>query len=122
MGTIQITKERKEQVLVFSIKGRLDAASSPIVEESLMDWIEKGENRIVGNLSELEYISSSGIRILLQAAKHLQKTQGKMALCGVRGHVKELLQLVELPRVIPAAETEEEGVILVMVRGPREHP
>lgn len=114
MEQINIEGHKKENVLIFSIKGRFDASSSVKVEETLINWIEQGENLLLGNLSNLDYISSSGIRILVMIAKKLNEIHGRLVVCGVPEHVQEVFKIVELSRIIPVADTEEDALRLFL--------
>ena len=78
--------------------GRLDSATSPAVESALVTLLESGENRVVLDLSAVDYVSSAGLRVLLKAAKHLSG-RGALVLCGLQPPVQQLLQLAGLDKL-----------------------
>jgi anti-anti-sigma factor len=109
---ISFEGQKKEDVFLFQLSGRLDSSNSHEVEVFLMSRIEAGETNIIGNLTNLCYLSSSGIRVLVMAAKSLNEKKGAMALFGMQDNIRELFDLVELPRVIPTFDTEEDALQL----------
>lgn len=107
---IEIDGIKDRDILEFAIKGRFDAQNSIQVEQQMLQWINEGENVLLGNLSELDYISSSGIHVLIRLAKSLSQTDGKLALYAVPDRIKDVFEVVELHRIIPAWETKEEAI------------
>jgi len=99
--------------MVFSLKGRLDAVASPEVEKMTRDWLAAGETRLVGDLSELEYISSAGLRVLLMLVKSVQASGGGLCLFGLQPNVREVFAMAGFPRIIPLAETRPEALAVV---------
>jgi anti-anti-sigma factor len=93
---------------MVSVAGRLDMTSAGALEQELEAVIDGGHRRLAIGLGDLEYLSSAGLRALLVAARRLQEVQGKLVLVGLRGTVKEVLELSGLANVIPAYASEAE--------------
>ncbi|MCR5708508.1 MAG: STAS domain-containing protein [Ruminococcus sp.] len=77
--------------LTAAIEGRLDTLTSPELEEKLEPELEETEKLIL-DLSALEYISSAGLRVLLSAAKAMEE-QGEMTLRNVRPEVMDVFEV-----------------------------
>ena len=93
--------------IVMSLEGRLDAVASSEFETSLSDWISKGEHNFLLNLTDLDYISSAGLRSILATSKKLKETQGKIFLTGLHGPVEEVFKIsgfLSIFRVFASAE------------------
>lgn len=87
-------KEKKiSDVVVVSVKGRMDALTAPDFEDNLCCIINKGENKIVVDLGELEYISSAGLRAILSTAKRIKAAEGKIAFANLSGMVSEVFDI-----------------------------
>jgi anti-anti-sigma factor len=102
---IHATKEGN--AMVMSLKGRLDAVTSSEFETSLSDWISRGENNFLLNFTDLEYISSAGLRSILATSKKLKANQGKIFLTGLHGPVEEVFTIsgfLSIFRVFASAE------------------
>lgn len=90
---MKILEEKKESAVVFTIEGRLDTSSSPEVEKKILDAINDGTNEVILDFSKLEYISSSGIRILIKCHKALQKQDGHLSLASVPKPIENILYI-----------------------------
>ena len=104
---MKIHATQEGNATVVSLKGRLDAVASPEFETSLSEWIAKGENNFLLNFTDLEYISSAGLRSILATSKKLKETQGKIFLTGLHGPVEEVFKIsgfLSMFRVFTSAE------------------
>ena len=66
---MELSAKKEEKGVFIHVTGRMDAVSSPDFERAMDAWIEKGETTLVVDGSNLEYISSSGLRSVLIIAK-----------------------------------------------------
>lgn len=66
---MEISSQRFNRVDLLSLKGRLDAASAPEFKAAVDALFAEGRYRIVLDLTELEYVSSPGLRVLIEARK-----------------------------------------------------
>ena len=89
---MEIVELRQDDILIFKLKGRLDAKTSPAFEKKISDAIEDGQKIIHVYLKELEYISSAGIRVILMAYKNLKQLDGRFVICSMSGYVKEVFE------------------------------
>lgn len=62
-------------------------------EREILAEIDSGARRFVIDLSQLDYISSSGLRVILLAAKRLNSTAGKLVLCCLTDNVRQVFEL-----------------------------
>lgn len=90
---MEIQKRKEKDLLLVSVKGRLDAVTAPQFEEILGESIGQGEKGVLVDLADLHYISSAGLRSLLVLAKKLKKTQGELLFSGLQGSVKEVFKI-----------------------------
>ena len=84
-----IRRERFGDVLVITLEGRLDAASSQLFENELQQSYS-GLHELNIDIRDLEYISSAGLRVLL-SARRTMNGQGRMTVSGARHQVMEAL-------------------------------
>ncbi|MBR5656721.1 MAG: STAS domain-containing protein [Prevotella sp.] len=90
---MNITISEQEGKLVASLVGDLDNAASTQAERSLAPVFERTDCDIVIDCTELNYISSSGLRILLNIYKHTRSNGNKAILKGLTEDVKQVFQL-----------------------------
>jgi len=78
----------------IGLKGRFDAAWSNTVNKALQDAIQGGCHHIVLDLSQVSYLSSAGIRVLVLLLKNLKSIGGSLQLSEPSAAVGEVLKLV----------------------------
>jgi anti-anti-sigma factor len=85
--------EELDGKLVATLIGELDTAAAPETEKALQPlWDSKGKD-IVIDCTELEYIASSGLRLLLGILKQAQEVGSRVVLKNVNDVVKDVLDL-----------------------------
>ncbi len=72
---MDIIKNKDKGVLTLALKGRLDTTTSPELVKVLDSELDSAE-KLIFDLKELEYISSSGLRALLSAQKIMNRKGG----------------------------------------------
>jgi len=107
---MDISKRKEKNIMVISVKGRMDAVTSPEFEKDLTDLITEGEKTFIINFSKLEYISSAGLRSILSAAKQLKEKQGKILFAELHGSVQEVFKIAGFYSIFQAFDTEEAAI------------
>ncbi|MGD2099405.1 MAG: STAS domain-containing protein [Desulfobacterales bacterium] len=107
---MEIEHRVENDILIFTIKGRLDAATSPIAEEKINNTLTENTARLLFDLSALEYLSSGGLRVILAAAKEIRRREGKVALAALTPYVYEIFEVSGFTAMIPIKETVEEAL------------
>ncbi len=90
---MDIAESKENAVFVLGPKGRLDSANARSFEERVLAVLEKGENALLIDFEDLDYISSAGLRVLLMGAKRLQQSGGKIALCALSPSIHEVFEI-----------------------------
>ncbi len=99
-----------DDVVILRPVGHLDSTSSPELEKVLTESLAAGTRRLVFDFSDLDYISSAGLRVVLLAGKRLRPQQGKMVLVGMREIVKEVFAMSGFLTLFAVADTVEAGI------------
>jgi len=91
---------------------RLDPAAAPALRSATADLANQGRFRVVLDLSEVEFVDSSGLGALIHMHKTLEP-QGRLVLCGVGPKVAQLFKVTRLERVFAIAAGADEAAKLV---------
>jgi len=83
-----------EQVYRIMPQGRLDAVTVPALEAAIDEQLAARHFRLVIDLSEVAYLSSSGLRALLRARRQAQTGGGDVALCALNERVAEVFEMI----------------------------
>jgi anti-anti-sigma factor len=105
---IHMNKERG--AVIVSVKGRMDAITSVDFEKSLSVLISKGESHFLIDLSELDYISSAGLRAILKISRLLKTQNGKILFAGLQDLVREVFKISGFDTIFQICETVEEAL------------
>ena len=107
---IDITSRTKNDVTVVEIEGKLNTGASPDADKFLNGLLEKGITNIVLNLEYLDYIASTGLRVILSTGKKLAKAGGKLAICNPNHTVKDVLKMSGFSQMFGVFDSEEEAL------------
>ena len=107
---MELKEERVGGVTIVEVKGRLDSTTSPVLGERLTQILGAADAHLVVDFGQLEYISSAGFRVLLQAGKRAEQSTAKLVLCGVSGKVRQLFDLGGFLDLFVITGTRDEGV------------
>lgn len=91
MQNMTINKKSEGEKLTLTLSGRLDTNTAPALEAELKHSVD-GVMELIFDFSDVEYISSAGLRILLAAQKVMNR-QGSMKLIGVSADVMEVFEI-----------------------------
>lgn len=83
-------------VRVINVKGRVDHANADQFKTQLWPILASSAasgEKLLLNLSGLEYISSAGLRVLMLAARELKARQGTLVVCEPQPVVKEIFEI-----------------------------
>lgn len=95
---METSKNREGDKLTLAVSGRLDTTTAPELDAELKEALE-GVTELVMDFSELEYISSAGLRVLLTAQKTMNN-QGSMELTGCNDTVKEIFEVTGFDSIL----------------------
>ena len=98
---MEISQERDGDVVTVRLSGRLDSSAASSAEEQLSAALVGTPPRVAIDMSELVYISSAGLRVLLVLAKKVQQQQGKVALGGLAENVREVFAVSGFDTIFP---------------------
>lgn len=99
-----------EGINIISLKGSLlaDVQSREILE-NVTNLIQENKVNFIVDLSELKFINSSGLGMLLTCLTKSRKAGGELVLANVPEQVSNLLNITKLQTVFPTAESVEEA-------------
>ena len=107
---MEITEERRADILILRVSGKLDASTSKSLEDKILPLITPAQVKLIIELSQLDYISSAGLRVFILAAKRMNEAQGKMILCSLRDAVKQVFDIAGFSSFLTLAGSTEEAI------------
>jgi stage II sporulation protein AA (anti-sigma F factor antagonist) len=103
--------EHYRNVLIVRLKGELDHHTADGLKQRLEDALLRGRaTHVVLNLSELAFMDSSGLGVILGRYKTVTARGGKLIVCGVGPAVRRLFELSGLFKIVEECENEHEAL------------
>lgn len=107
---ISIEKETAEDVVVLNVAGFVDANTFEELENCIFDTFRHGSYKILINLAQVEYLSSAGAGVFLNARGEAQENHGNVVLLSPSACVRDVFELLGLSKVIEVAESRERAL------------
>lgn len=103
------TREVRDNCQLFRLTGLLDAFSEPTFRKVLGSKIEEGPKHIILDLSQIDFVDSSGLGALVQLAKQAQTSEGTLQIV-TNARVTQTVKLVRLEKFL-ALQTSVEAAL-----------
>ncbi|MEA2114829.1 MAG: STAS domain-containing protein [Thermodesulfobacteriota bacterium] len=89
-----IDKREENGVVVLEPAGRLDSNTAPVLEHEI-DSVGAGNDghHLLVDFSNVEYISSAGLRVVLKVVKERQTSPKSFAVSSMQDHVREVFEI-----------------------------
>ena len=94
---------KEGDVNIVYLEGELDASTSCDLSKILVDFVNEGMHQVILDMGGLTYISSNGLRPLLEWLDATRNVSGKrkMALCGLQEFVNDVFKVTEFNLKFP---------------------
>jgi anti-sigma B factor antagonist len=104
------TEEEVSGTLVIQIAGSaLDAETSKHFRKEIKDKLQ-GRRQVVLDLSELVFVDSSGLGVLIACLRQVSAAGGDLKLCGLSAQVRTLFELVRMHRLFSIFNSRDEAM------------
>jgi anti-sigma B factor antagonist len=95
--------------LVFRLRGSLDLATAPTVRAALSEATEKGNHDLIVDLTQLEFLDSTGLGVLIGAHRRAAERGGSFRLIVSNGPISRLLNITGLITVFSVYHSIEDA-------------
>lgn len=106
-----LNEEKTNGVLALRVRGKIHTQNSEELLKKLDSLIDQGERHLLLDFSDVDYINSSGLRVLMTVAKQLNDLGGKMVLAAVTELIQQVLRISGCAAVIGIYPSREEAFI-----------
>lgn len=109
-GTLTVDVDREGHVTVIHVTGEVDLATAPTLDEALNDLENEGRPLIV-DLSDVSFLDSSGLSVLVKARQRLEKPDGAngLRLVVTRPVIRRVFEVTGLAEVFVLCATVDEA-------------
>ena len=107
---ISIDVKEKESVLAVKVNGEIDAYTAPQLREKLFPLSEKEGVKMVVDLSEVNYMDSTGLGVFVGVFKNVRAHNGEFKIVGLSDRLQRLFEITGLADIIDINSQIEGGV------------
>ena len=97
---MEATIEHAGSLLVVGVSGRLDTATAPVFDAQMAPLLAQPRPKILLDLAGVAYISSAGLRSILQLIKHAAAHGGRVGIFAAPPHIHEVIEISGFPALL----------------------
>lgn len=108
---MNIEQREQDGVIILELAGKIiGGPDATTLNDKLHDLVEKNSKRVVADLSQVNWMNSSGLGILISALTTTRNAGGELKIAAATEKIKKLLTITRLTNVFTLYETVDEAV------------
>lgn len=106
---MEISTRTSNDTHIVAIVGSMDSTTSPQAQKAL-DGVLAVASKVALDFTQLDYISSAGLRVVLGAAKTLLASRGSLGIFGLNPSVREVFEISGFSTILAVYPSEAEAL------------
>jgi anti-anti-sigma factor len=106
----EVTHRTTDTAVVIYVDGDLTTNTSPDVEAEVLDLIAGQAKHVIINVEKVNFIASTGLRVILALGKKLSGQGLKLMVCSMNSSTKSVFEMSGFARLFPTFASEEEAL------------
>lgn len=108
---MRLSDREQDGVVILEPRGKImGGPDASLLHDKLYEFIEKDKKKVVIDLSQVDWMNSTGLGILISGYTTLRNTNGELKLANVTEKIQSLLTITKLVTVFEAYDTVDEAV------------
>lgn len=112
---METTIIKEANAIIFVLSGRLDSNSAPMFEKQLHDFLISPTTHLIFDFDNLDYISSAGLRVVLNTAKAYHAGPYSFVACAMQDHVLEIFEISGFDSFITIHQSVNESLMALKI-------
>jgi anti-anti-sigma factor len=109
-ASMQIERSSTDGAVVVRIEGRFEFSTRNEYKRLIGQIVQEGHRRLVLDLEGVTFLDSSALGLLLLTDQNFKLKKGSFSLVKPTGYVRQVIELANLPRVIPVYDSVDEAI------------
>ena len=105
-----LNEEKNGKVYILVLKGEIDREGARTFQDRVTQILDSGEQHLLIDFSDVSYINSPGLSVLILVAKRMEKSGGKFVLTGVNDPIQKVLRISGLTSLFAIIPTRSEAL------------
>ncbi len=110
MVKMEIIQSLTDDIPVLSISGKIDAVTSKDLESALTEFLDQNKKFLIVNMEKVEFLSSSGLRVLMASLNKLKHKDGDLRLAALQPFVRDVFFMTGANRFFSIYPNQEEAI------------
>ena len=110
-----ILSQLDNDIRLIKLNGKLDVTGTAQIETGFAGYCSGDAVRVIVDVSDVSFMASTGIRLLMLNARSIARRGGKMVILNPIPDVKNILEVTGIPGIIPIYSSLESAEVVVMV-------
>lgn len=107
---MDITVTNQGNVNLVDLNGNFDIAASQQFDDQLTSLINDGAKQVILDFSEVAFVASTGLRMILKTAQRLKDESGILRICGVNDTVMEVFKMTGFDTILAIFDIKEKAL------------
>jgi anti-sigma B factor antagonist len=108
---VKLSVRKTDTVAILDVSGKLmGGPDADVFKETIRNLLDEGFKNVVVNMSQVPFINSTGLGILISAYTTLRKEDGVLKLANVTERIDSLLMITKLGTIFETYSSEEKAV------------
>lgn len=103
------TRKVNDVLIVECFESRLDAKVAVDFKDTMTGYIDKGNNKIILNIAQVNFIDSSALGAIVSSLKHIGR-DGDLIIAGAKEPIVRMFKLTRMDRVFKMFSSEEDAL------------
>jgi anti-sigma B factor antagonist len=108
-----ITHHAIGEIAVVQLSGWIEIASAPQLRDTLISLIDDGHLHLVVDLSEVVFLDSTGLGVLIGLLHRLRSRDGSLVLAGAKDRVYKVFHTTQLTKVLTFTDTVDDAMTAI---------
>jgi len=106
----EVTHRATDAAMVIYVDGDLTTNTSPDVEAEILEVLEGESKHVVINVEKVNFIASTGLRVILSLGKRLSGQGLKLTVCSMNSSTKSVFEMSGFTKLFPTYANESEAL------------
>ena len=108
---MQVNFKTQKNILIIAVNGSIDSNTAPEVQEKVLEASADSKNVIL-DLTEVDFVSSAGLRVILMVYRQIKSKDGKVVLVGVSEEIKDVMTVTGFANFFEMVDVVENALKL----------
>ncbi|MDD5504363.1 MAG: STAS domain-containing protein [Candidatus Omnitrophica bacterium] len=109
IGTLEIELKGTDDIAILELSGQIDSYTAEVITNIIDSHINKGNLKIIADLTNIDYLDSAGLGAFINAKTRLGTNKGELRLVGLKGKAKEVFDMACLTDFFKIFESREQA-------------